>query len=77
MRDEFDASGELSELRRLQAVKRRRRYARSKLDRWRAEIVALRRAGATLSELRVWLKRKRLDASRSTIQRFLKKLPEV
>jgi hypothetical protein len=50
MRDEFDAFGELSEL---------------------------RRAGGSLSELQIWLKSKRVEASRSTIHRYLGKRREV
>ena len=57
---------------------RRRRYRRSKLDRYRAELVRLRRLGASYPELAlyVWHEyRKRVN--QTTIRRYLIKLPEV
>ena len=57
---------------------RRRRYRRSKLDRFRAELVALRRMGASYPELSmyVWREhRKRVDPT--TVRRYLIKLPEI
>lgn len=74
---EFDAKEALFDLRRRQALKRRRRYRRSKLDRYRAELVKLRRAGASLAQLQLWLQNRRLKVSRSTIHRYLRRLPEL
>ena len=56
---------------------RRRRYRKSKLDRYRAELVSLRRMGASYPELALYIwhtHRKRVD--QTTIRRYLLKLPE-
>lgn len=57
---------------------RRRRYRRSKLDRYRAELVSLRRLGASYPELSLYVwheHRKRVN--QTTIRRYLIKLPEL
>jgi hypothetical protein len=73
----FDAEAELENIRRIQDVRRRHRYARSQLDPFRAELVALRRLGASYAELAMWLKqKKRRKVAVSTVQRYLTKLPE-
>jgi len=77
MRNNFDADVILAELRRKQRLMRRRVYRRSRLDRYRAELAKLRRAGASLGQLQLWLDTKRLQVSRSTILRFLNRLPEL
>jgi len=74
---EFDVNQELDDLRRRQALKRRRKYRRSRLDRFRAELVKLRKAGASLAQLQLWLKDWRLSVSRSSILRYLHRLPEL
>lgn len=68
---------ELTLIRQQRRMSRRRRYYRSRLDRYRAEIVTLRRAGATLAEINAWLRRRRCRVACSTISRYLSKLPEV
>ena len=68
----------LAGVRKRRRLSRRRRYRRSKLDRFRAELVALRRMGASYPELSmyVWREhRKRVDPT--TVRRYLIKLPEV
>lgn len=73
----FDAAAELEKIRHQQGVRRRRRYATSSLIPFRAELVALRRAGASYAELAMWLRQtKRKKVAVSTVQRFLVKLPE-
>lgn len=73
----FDAEAELATLRRIQDVCRRRRYTRSQLDPFRAELVALRRLGASYADLAMWLKmKKRRKVATSTVQRYMTKLPE-
>ncbi|MGB4600618.1 MAG: hypothetical protein WBI04_11700 [Trichlorobacter sp.] len=70
-------TAELAAIRQQRRTARRRRYFRSRLDRYRAEIVALRRAGATLAEIAAWLRQRRCKVATSTISRYLAKLPEV
>ena len=68
------------EVRRLRLAKqasRRKRFRPSQLLQLRVELVAMRRHGATLKELQVWLKTQRINVHRSTIHRFLSKLPEL
>ena len=60
-----------------QRSNRRPRYRYSKMQPYRAELVQLYRAGATLGELQEWLRERRTVANRSTIHRYLKKLPEL
>jgi len=70
-------TAELAAIRQQRRTARRRRYYRSRLDRYRAEIVALRRAGATLAEIAAWLRQRRCKVAPSTISRYLARLPEV
>jgi len=73
----FCAVAELDSIKLLRSTSRRRRYRRSRLMKFRAELVELRIAGATLADLRIWLRRQRVRIAASTISRFLKKLPEL
>jgi hypothetical protein len=68
-------------------ARRSRAYARrvSKLERYRAELVRLHRAGASIRELQIWLQAQRSRtrsgrsplASTSTIHAYLRSLPEL
>lgn len=74
----FDATNELENLRRHCGARRKSHYQRSRLNKWRAELVAFNKAGASLREIALWLrKNKRINISHSTIMRYLKKLPEL
>ena len=68
----------LAAVRELRRISRRPRYRRSKLDRYRAELVALRRMGASYKDLSlyVWHEHRR-RADPTTIRRYLVKLPEI
>jgi len=77
IRDDFDAAEILRGIRQQRLVSRRRRYCRSRLMVHRAELVALRRAGASLADLQLWLRSQRVVAARSTISRYLGQLPEL
>ena len=68
----------LDAVRERRRLARKRRYRKSKLDRYRAELVRLRRMGASYPELALYVwhtHRKRVD--QTTIRRYLIKLPEV
>lgn len=68
-------------------ARRSRAYAKrvSKLERYRAELVRLHRAGASIRELQLWLQEQRSRtrsgrsplASTSTIHSYLRGLPEL
>jgi len=55
----MDLRAELQEIRRTRKRARRRPYRASRLDRYRAEIEELRRKGASLEDIRLWLRRYR------------------
>ena len=58
-------------------IRRKRRYRRSKLEAYRAELVALNRAGASLNDILHWLREvQRCRVSRTTLWRYLRQLPE-
>lgn len=73
----IDATEELAAIRRQRAIARRHRYQKSALEKHRAELVDLRRAGASLMDLVVWLRSHRLRVAVSTVSRYLSKLPEL
>lgn len=73
----IDATNELARIRTRRATARRKPYRASRLQRYRAELVALRKAGATYPELVVWLKERRVKVVHTTVMRFLDKCPEV
>ncbi len=71
------ASQELEHVRWVRAVARQRRQApgRRKLDRYRQEITALWKQGASERDIVVWLRvRKRTKVHASTVHRYLKGL---
>jgi hypothetical protein len=74
----FNPQDELSEVKTLRALQRRKQYQKSKLERYRAELVAMRQAGASCADLATWLKTKhRMKIHRSSIDRYLSTLPEL
>ena len=74
----FDAVSELQQIRMRREESRRKRFAKSKCDRYRAELVAMRQAGASAADLVEWLRlRHRIKINRSNVDRFLKSLPEL
>jgi len=76
--DKFDPRKVLNDVRATRAMKRRKKYRKSKLDRFRAEIVAIRKAGASLQDLAIWLRmRHRLKIHPTSIGRYLAGLPEM
>ncbi len=75
----FDAGAVLIDVRAHRAAsKHRSNWGKSRLVKHRAELVQMRQQGASLGDLVVWLRReKRLKVERSTVKRYLDKLPEV
>lgn len=74
----IDAEDELRKVREYRQRTRRRPYHTSRLARYRAEIVALRRAGAAYADIQVWLRRNtRTRVAVTTIMRYLQTLPEL
>lgn len=77
MTHQFNATDALSEIREQRAIKRRHSFRRSRLARFRSELVALRKQGASYHELALWLRGKRIKVSHTTVLRYLAKLPEL
>ncbi len=73
----FNAPEILQQIRRRQAVKRRRQFQASRLTRVRAELVALRQAGGSYRELTHWLRQThRIKVTHTSVMRYLAQLPE-
>lgn len=73
----FDTAAELATVRKRRAVTKRRRWRQHQLDPFRAELVALRCAGASFPDLVVWLRLRKITTSHTTVLRYLRKLPEM
>ena len=71
----FDAAAEAARLAAQSRERRRRSYRRrrSRLDPHTLELLALRDAGATVTELQRWLRDRRVKVSHSTVGRWLEK----
>lgn len=77
-KETFNAQAEVERVRQRRAEARRKLYRKSRLDRYRAELVAMKQAGASCADLAEWLRSShRLKIHRSSIDRYLKKLPEL
>jgi len=76
-KETFDAQAEVERIRARRSEARRKQYRKSKLDRHRVELVAMRRAGASYADLAEWLRLHRCRIHRSSIARYLERLPEV
>ena len=68
-----DIDTELGALRRQTSEIRKKRYARSRLDRYRGELLLLHRGGASVAELRRWLRARRISVVHSTVARWIDK----
>ena len=65
---------QMNDVKRVRKLSKRKQRNTSKLEPYRAELMALRRAGSSWSELRDWLRRyPRVKVDRSTIMRRVKK----
>ena len=74
----FDAQAEVERIRSRRAEARRKLFRKSRLDRYRTELLAMRQAGASCADLAEWLRvSHRCKINRSSIDRYLKKLPEL
>lgn len=75
---QFDVHAEVEEVSRLSKLRKKKRYKRSVLDRYRGELAALYNSGLSFAQLALWLHhRKKIRASRSAIHRRMRDWPEV
>lgn len=74
----FDAESEAQQISALSRLRRRNRYRRSKLDRYRGELGSLYGQGLSFAQLALWLRtKKKIIISRSAIHRKMQQWPEV
>ncbi len=69
----FDAAAEAARLRAETRARRRPRYRRSRLDRYKGELLALRDEGCTTAELQRWLLARRVRVQHATVARWLRR----
>ncbi len=69
----FDAAAEAARLRAQSRARRRPRYRRSRLDRYKGELLALRAEGCTTAELQRWLLAHRIRVQHATVARWLRR----
>ena len=69
----FDAADEAARLRAQTRARRRPRYRRSRLDRYKGELLALRAEGCTTAELQRWLLARRIRVQHATVARWLRR----
>ena len=69
----FDAAAEAAFLRAQTRARRRPRYRRSRLDRYKGELLALRDKGCTTAELQRWLLARRVRVQHATVARWLRR----
>jgi len=73
----MDLQTQLEDIRRTKKKARRRPYRASRLDRHRAEIKKLRKIGASLEDIRLWLRRyRRVHITRRAIHYRLRRWQE-
>ena len=70
---EFDPELEVKTLKQQTSMIRKTRYSRSRLDRYKGELLGLHRAGASCAELQRYLRQKRIKVVHSTVARWLLK----
>ena len=69
----FNAEKELAELQQQTQLIRKKVFRRSRLDRYKGQLLTLRHAGASKAELQRWLRKKRVTVSFSTVSRWIDK----
>lgn len=75
MKDEFNAVDVLSVVKEQRSIRKKRcTFGKSKLNKWRAELMKLKKSGASYADMQFWLrKEKRIKTDPSSIWRFLLK----
>lgn len=69
----FDKKAETERLKQQTRIIRKKNYTRrkSRLDRYKGELLALQKEGCTTAELQRWLREKRIKVVHSTVARWL------
>ena len=69
----FDSKAEVERLRQQSAIDRTHRYAPSRLDRYKGELLQMHLDGARAVDLQTWLREHRIKVAHSTVARWLAK----
>ncbi|MBD3799452.1 MAG: hypothetical protein IE883_06130 [Epsilonproteobacteria bacterium] len=77
MQKKFDAKAEAERLKAKAALRKRKRYSTSKLDKYKHQILSLRAENATLEQIQIFLGEKKIKCAISTIKRWLEKNAQV
>ena len=73
MQNQFDAKAEAQRLAAKAALRKRKRYSTSKLDKHKHQILSLRAEQATLEQIQIFLSEKKIKCAISTIKRWIDK----
>ena len=70
----FDTENELLALKQQTKIIRKKRFSRSRLDKYSGELLSLYAAGASIAELQRWLRSNRIRVEHSTVSRWLNRM---
>lgn len=70
---DFDAELEVKKLKKQTSTIRKTRYSKSRLDRYKGELLALSKEGSSCAELQRYLRTKRIKVAYTTVSRWLAK----
>jgi len=71
--DNFNTNVKVDQLKAHKRRIRKRVYRRSKLDKFKGELITLRREGASATDLQRWLRQQRIQVTLTTVTRWLEK----
>ncbi|PSV98080.1 hypothetical protein CTM91_17020 [Photobacterium aquimaris] len=69
----FNAIAAVERLKKETKELRKKRYRRSRLDRYKAELIALKQEGASNAECQRWLRQNRIKVDHRTVGRWIEK----
>lgn len=69
----FNAIAVVERLKKETKELRKQRYRRSRLDRYKAELIALKKGGASNAECQRWLRKNRIKVDHRTVGRWVEK----
>lgn len=69
----LDLDAEIADLKAEVQLRKLKKTYRSKIDKYRPTVLALRKKGATMQMLQIWLEKRNIKVARSTISRWLQR----
>ncbi len=70
---DFNVQNELETLQKQTQIIRKRRFSKSRLDKFKGELLLLKDSGASTAELQRFLRTKKIKVAWSTVYRWLEK----